>query len=175
MYDDRRKSLRRQLASVKAERAKIRVGIRTLRANDLTLRMKEHWLEGQFDLLDDLEKGVGSPDAYIRPPLTEGVNQHDWVCKLVNANPVGLNQEQIIDYVGPRIETKAKSVAKAIRDALSHLVNEGRILRSNGVYLPSENPVGRPAGQPRAGSLGLTPGGTGGRRIEPGPRDHRQI
>jgi hypothetical protein len=133
MFDrkEKRKFLRGRQAFLRAERKKFRAAL-------LAVRNEEREVRAQLALLDEMENGVDSPKADIQAPPNERVGSQDSIISLLTYNPAGLTQEQIIDYLGPKIQTKQKSREKAIRDALSHLKKNGRIQKSGGVYRATE-------------------------------------
>jgi hypothetical protein len=133
--DAEEKRLRGRQAFLEAECERVKDALRAMETEKVSV-------EGQLALINKLKRGVDSFDAHIQAPLTPCVSQHDWITGLLRANPAGLTQQDIINFVGPRIRTKASSYVKAVRDSLSHLTLGKRIQKSeDGVYRISDNPL----------------------------------
>jgi len=131
--DVRENILRGQLRVAREEHRKSRLECRA-RGNE------RRALEARLDEVKALRRNTFLPTAQIHAPQTECFSQLDWVIGTLRANPAGLTQLQLLEYLETRIRTKSNP-RKAILTALSHLTTDKRITLFNGVYRAVEHPV----------------------------------
>jgi hypothetical protein len=134
--DAEAKALRGQMASVHAERKKIRAAVRELQA-------RRRSLADRLDMIMRVTAEAVPADSPIQAPIVQCVSHHDWIIEVLQANPGGLTKEQLIEYIGARIQTKSRSRPKAVVDVLGRLTRAGLIQRLNGVYRSNPDPTGR--------------------------------
>ncbi len=101
-------------------------------------------VDAQLAIVEDLKRQARPTavatlgPAPIRTPAAPGLNQFDWIIKLLRANPKGLTSRQIVDYLESQVQSKAKNPRGVLSSALSTLRKDGDIELVAGLYRISD-------------------------------------
>ena len=115
-----------------------------LRRQRRSIRDDLRGVDAQLSIVEDLKRQARTAadatpgPAPIQPPTTTGLNQFDWIIKLLRANPKGLTSRQIVDYLKSQVQSKAKNPRGVLSPALSSLRKDGDIELVAGLYRVSD-------------------------------------
>jgi len=88
-------------------------------------------------LVERFRRELGAPtiksldSGRVNPPLVPGVNQRDWILKLLEANPSGLRPSVIYDYLEQHVQSNARNRRSGVSSILAVLIRRGKVTKSD--------------------------------------------